>query len=106
MTPTNLPTLTGSDKQVAWATEIRTATLAGLVEVRAKVLANIKAAPEFVAEAGEAFDRMVASFVNRRDASFWIGFGRDAEAMWTDSRIPETVEFRKTCREIGARSRA
>ncbi len=75
MTDTTLPTLTGSDKQIAWATDIRAALLAELDAAIAAALANpgfAKLSPAAAAEVQAALAAIAAEERAPAAASYWI----------------------------------
>lgn len=67
----NLPTLTGSDKQIAWATDIRSKALANLDEWWLTM--KLPTFAEISRTAAQArYEGFVAKLVARTDSKFWI----------------------------------
>lgn len=69
----DLPPLSGSDKQIAWATTIRAAQLARVKEARASL--DVRAAKHPGPDAVELLalaDKAIASLQNRTESRFWI----------------------------------
>lgn len=80
----DLPALTGSDKQVAWATTIRAKLVADLKTFRAEVDARAAKFPgpdadEFLAVA----DKAIAAIESKTDARFWI----DNRTSWGEEMV-------------------
>lgn len=81
-----LPTLTGSDKQIAWALDIRTAIMADLNERLAKVdAAPVKPGLEWQKEATMPLLREgISKVLSETSASVWIDRRDSAAILWTD----------------------
>ena len=70
-----LPTLTGSDKQVAWATTIRAEQLAGVAKMRQEFEATGRkqnVTEDVMAAQMGQFDALVAKLIAQTAAAWWI----------------------------------
>lgn len=82
-----LPALTGSDKQVAWATAIRRTMLSAMDSQLARL-------PEPKPEHMAKIKACRASFDTKTDARYWIdNRDRDAMALWTETLRAQNAEF-------------
>lgn len=96
-----LPTLTGTDKQIAWATKLRLEALAAIdaFEVRARdVISHGTATAEERAEAQDAISAIAEQLRGEQSASVWI----DARGMSIGYRFSMALIDRPTlCPTLG-----
>lgn len=72
MTTTNLPDLTGTPKQIAWATDIRTKQVAEIAGYIAQTREHAARQPEKAAMFDALIDAVEADILTRDNASWWI----------------------------------
>lgn len=66
------PALTGSDKQITWATDIRARVIAALDEFRAGMAAHVAEHPEAAPEQAANNAALDAALAAHVDARWWI----------------------------------
>ncbi len=78
----NLPELTGSKKQIAWATDIRAKAAFAINEMRAKIAANTNTS-EINLKQIAAVESVLDELCSRSSAKWWIdNRGEDFDVAW------------------------